>query len=760
MLSRLKIRNKLLLILLGLIIPALFLTDILWINSMRPLLRQNIIRSQQRLTQSALVQISDFVNQKVQKLQLISADLALLSKDEKTASYQMKTLMEQDDSILETSFIDQDGNELIKLTPDKTYPKNELGNIADSQKFTTVTYRYGLEYIGQVYFQSEQPIVTIAIPVRFPVSSTGLEQIYALEPKLKDQDKNGVLGVLSAEVSLSKLFNAVADLKTGQDEYIYIIDEKNRIIAHPNLQLISKNAGDLKADIIKSHQEIDEKFIKEQGSHPAELFTTNEGSSEQKVKVLATHQHIPSLFWAVVVEQPVDQAFAALTQVERFAIFLFIAGVVAAILISLYSSNSFTHPIKLLQEGAEILGRGQLDYQLKISTGDEIEKLSQSFNNMAANLKAAFSKLQQDKNIISSERNKLAVVLSGISDAVVAVDLQRKVILFNRAAEVLTGYKEEEIMGQEIDQMIRVFDKEGEINFATYCPINHDHHNRYEGVVFTKEGLKMLGKGNKEVYVNLLSGHISEGGDINLGCIITMNDVSKEKELERMKLDFVTMAVHELRTPLTNIKNYLSVLRNSVKDLLNPNQQKLLTRVDISSQELGGLVENLLSVSNIERSLITLHLESVEWPALVKQIVDLFNEIAKEKGINLQFIEPFSPIPNVMADKLRIPEVLSNLISNALNFTQKGGEVTVWISRENNLVTTHIKDTGMGIPKDALPHLFTKFFRITGPLQAGSKGTGLGLYIAKSIIDMHKGKIWVESEEGKGSTFSFSLNTV
>lgn len=224
-----------------------------------------------------------------------------------------------------------------------------------------------------------------------------------------------------------------------------------------------------------------------------------------------------------------------------------------------------------------------------------------------------------------------------------------------------------------------------------------------------------------------------------------------------MKLDFVAMAVHELRTPLTNIKNYLSALRNSVSDLLNPTQQKLLTRVDISSQQLGGLVENLLSVSNIEKSLITLHLESVEWSVLVKQVIDLFDEIAQEKGINLEFTDSLTSIPNVLVDRLRIPEVLSNLLSNALNFTPSGGKVSVWISREDNMVTTHIKDSGAGIAKDALPHLFTKFFRITGYLRAGSKGTGLGLYIAKSIMDMHKGKIRVESEEGRGSTFSFSL---
>ena len=124
------------------------------------------------------------------------------------------------------------------------------------------------------------------------------------------------------------------------------------------------------------------------------------------------------------------------------------------------------------------------------------------------------------------------------------------------------------------------------------------------------------------------------------------------------------------------------------------------------------------------------------------------------------FQPPAQVIPPVMADRLRITEVVTNLVANAINYTQPGGKINVTIERQGNEIITSVKDTGVGIPKEALPKLFTKFFRVTGKLTQGSKGTGLGLYISKAIVEMHKGRIWVDSEPGRGTTFSFSLPIV
>lgn len=354
---------------------------------------------------------------------------------------------------------------------------------------------------------------------------------------------------------------------------------------------------------------------------------------------------------------------------------------------------------------------------------------------------------------LSAERNKLSLILSGIVDCIIAVDMDKRIILFNKAAENLTGYKITEVLGKPLEEIIKVFDNVTELSSEIYCPIRSDN---FEGIIYKKEGLKLFTLNGKQTYINLLAGQIKEGTDVNLGCILTFHDVSEEKQLDEMKLDFVSMAAHELRTPLTSIKGYMYVLLRDYKDVLNEKQLTILSRIGIASQRLASLVENLLNVTRIEKKQITLIMQPTDW---VKNIEDVILEIidqAKDKKIQLNFIKPDQLIL-VQADKSRINEVLMNLLANAINYTPSEGKITIWVEKVGQEVITHIQDTGEGIPKEALPHLFTKFFRVSGVLEQGSKGTGLGLYITKSIVQLHKGRIWVQSTLGKGSTFSFSL---
>ena len=434
---------------------------------------------------------------------------------------------------------------------------------------------------------------------------------------------------------------------------------------------------------------------------------------------------------------------------------------------------------KQIAEPIEKLGNS-----LNITSGDEIEELGNTFNSMARNLQEAFKKLEDqkiksnkteklllrrdldirqindelelEKDAISSERNKLSVILSGITDAVIAVNLNRSILTFNASAERLTGFRAPDVIGKPIDRIIKVFDQDKESEPTQYCPIRTDG---FEGVVFSKTDLKVIGN-EKQSFVNLIAGQIKEGKHINLGCILTLHDVTKEKQLEEMKLDFVSMAAHELRTPLTSIRGYLSVFMKENEAKFTSEQNEFLHHINIAAQQLMALIENLLSVSRIERVAFAVSMQPIDWADNVRQTINEFTERAKEKKIDLKFIEPQQKIAYVKADRLRINEVLSNLLSNATFYTQEGGNITVSLEQKGKEVVTHIKDNGEGISGNALPHLFTKFFRATGRLSQGSKGTGLGLYISKAIVEMHGGKIWVESEAGKGSIFSFSLPIV
>ncbi|MDD2822902.1 MAG: ATP-binding protein [Candidatus Daviesbacteria bacterium] len=360
-----------------------------------------------------------------------------------------------------------------------------------------------------------------------------------------------------------------------------------------------------------------------------------------------------------------------------------------------------------------------------------------------------------EKAELCDTSNKLALILSAISDPVIALDSNGKIILFNPAAEKLTGATFQEVQNQSITQILKLYQDNIEIPLTQFITTDKTS----DVPTFKKDEVKFMSFKNKQGVVNLISNQIKGGDKADLGCIITLHDITELKSFEAMKLDFVSMAAHELRTPLTSIKGYLSVFMSENKGKFTDDQNTFLTRISISTEQLLDLVENLLNVSKIERGIFNVSTVSTDWVEIVKQTFDQFAERAKEKNLEYTLIKPTSPIPKLMLDKLRIVEVISNLLSNAIAYTPPGGKIKVSIklSPDKDSVITSVADTGEGIPKEAIPHLFTKFFRVSGKLEQGSKGTGLGLYISKEITLMHHGKIWVDSEAGKGSTFSFSL---
>ena len=479
------------------------------------------------------------------------------------------------------------------------------------------------------------------------------------------------------------------------------------------------------------------------------------------------------------------------TLYSLFIIFVF--TIILALSLSIYLSEQIVKPIKIIQKGADIIGSGNLSYKLDIQSGDEVEKVAESFNSMAKKLEEAFQstqekvrqlegqknrldlsarlllrrdldlreineELEREKWSITAEKNKLGLILSGIADGVIALDLERKIIIFSQGTEKLTGIRAKDVLGKHIDKVIKIFRPlDQQVDVSEFCPIKNGGLASDE-VLFQEQHLSIkVSTNNKEFYANVMSATIKESKIISLGCILTFHDVTYEHELEQMKVDFVSMAAHELRTPLTSITGYLYFLQEELTPTLTPEQKTYLERVVISSKQLQTLIDNLLDVSKIEKGSLTLEIKKECWEDLLTEVVTNFKDYAAQKEIKLALNLPKQKLPYVLVDKFRISEVLANLLSNAVNFTSRGGKVSIKAGYKKGEVITEIEDTGTGIPEEALPKLFTKFYRVSGILSEGSKGTGLGLFISKAVVELHKGKIWVKSEFGKGSTFSFSL---
>ncbi|OGE33698.1 hypothetical protein A3C59_01035 [Candidatus Daviesbacteria bacterium RIFCSPHIGHO2_02_FULL_36_13] len=424
-------------------------------------------------------------------------------------------------------------------------------------------------------------------------------------------------------------------------------------------------------------------------------------------------------------------------------IFLMGISIFSAVLLSIILV-SFLNPLQKLIQNSENISQGNFSQRIDIRSGDEFEELGNALSQMGEKISKIHSETEKQKDSAVSENSRLNQVLSSIVDGIIALDFNKNIILSNKSAQQLSGYTDKELQGQPIDKLMHFFVETEEILPKSYCQLN-----------FNKSA-KLVGKDGRGTKVNITTSQIGEAVQTNLSYILILHDLSKEEELERMKFDFVSMASHELKTPLTSIVGYLSVFVNENKDKLPKEEWELVNRSLIAAQQLFTLVQNLLNVNKIEREQITITPQSLDFlPILSKCVEDLKNQ-ATLKNISLILNKP-NNLPQVLADPIRVSEVVTNLVANAINYTNPGGKVNISVAISPSEVTTSVSDTGVGIPKEAMPHLFTKFFRVSNTMQQASKGTGLGLYIAKSIIEKHNGKIWVESVEGKGSIFYFTL---
>jgi len=402
-------------------------------------------------------------------------------------------------------------------------------------------------------------------------------------------------------------------------------------------------------------------------------------------------------------------------------------------------------PLQEVINSTHIFSDGNLNHRIDIRTGDEFESVGNSFNLMAEKISKTIQTYEKEKDIAVSQKSKFEEILSSVIDGIIALDFNKNVLFLNKASKEITGYTEAECYGKSIAQLIHLFSNNDEIFAKTYCQ---------EGF---NQSVNVVGKGGKQTKVSIMTAQVGTSIQTNLSCILILHDLSKEEELEQMKLDFVSMASHELKTPLTSIIGYLSVTLDEIKDKLPGENLELLRKAFIAAQQLQTLITNLLNVNKIERDQLSVSPEPVEYfPILSKATEDLRAQ-ANQKNIILTLIPQNQPLPKVLADQIRLGEVVGNLIANAINYTNPGGKVEISTQVSPTEITTTVSDTGIGIPQEAIPHLFNKFFRVSNTGQKANKGTGLGLYITKSIIEKLHGKIWVESEAGKGSKFSFTL---
>ncbi len=364
-------------------------------------------------------------------------------------------------------------------------------------------------------------------------------------------------------------------------------------------------------------------------------------------------------------------------------------------------------------------------------------------------------KIEDLADELSRRKKQDEAILRSISDGVFAVDKNLKIVLFNKAAEKLTERKSEEALGKTCREIFRFKNQKGEVicNKTATCLAQKCFRTEK---AFSQSPLITTHPDGSEAILSETTSPVKNQQGVITGAVSVLKDVSARTKLEEMKVDFVSLVSHQLRTPISAVKGYLSSLIEGRTGDLSDEQNLYLKRAYTSNERQLEIIESLLNISQVEKGKIKITPTEFSIIELAKEAATAFTKKVREKGLYLEILEPKVKLPKITADREKIREVLENLLSNALKFTPQGSIIVSFEQSKTEIVTT-ITDTGLGIPANKMAKLFTKFYRVGQSPTAESEGTGLGLYIAKSLVELHQGKIWVESEVGKGSAFYFSL---
>jgi PAS domain S-box-containing protein len=347
------------------------------------------------------------------------------------------------------------------------------------------------------------------------------------------------------------------------------------------------------------------------------------------------------------------------------------------------------------------------------------------------------------------EASKIRAILEGIADGVMVADARGSVILLNAAAEEILGMSREEIAGRPIHELSGLYGAEGDTWLALI---------KEWAQALPAKGEPTFFESQFETEEKVVSVHMAPVlmGDEFLGMVSVFRDITREVAVDRMKSELISVVSHQLRTPMTSVKGYTDLLYLETVGKINEAQRRFLSIIKSNADRLALLANDLLDISRIETGRMRLNVEFIHISAIIDEIAASLRGQIEEKGLSLKLDIPESLSP-IYGDRDRVTQILINLIDNARHYTPAGGQITVSAQVRGDFLQVSVADTGIGIAPEDQKKIFDRFYRADHSLVQEVAGTGLGLSIAKSFVEMHGGEIWVESEPGQGSTFSFTL---
>ncbi len=439
-----------------------------------------------------------------------------------------------------------------------------------------------------------------------------------------------------------------------------------------------------------------------------------------------------------------------------------------------FVSKHNVRPLETLAMIAQKIGSGDLSQSAPVTSKDEIGELTTIFNQMTHSLKARDQQIKErtdqleilnrkltNLNLtleervkartkelegvirqVNNEKRKTERIIHDIADGIIVIDVNERIILINPAARKM-------LLGS-----IDASDAK-DLSLFSHIPHLQEIFLNPSEVAMREIEVHDPGRASSQV-ITAVSAPLKDHWGHLSGKVAVLHDITALKEVDRLKSEFVSQVSHDLRTPLTVIKGYIDNLQDGIGGDLTERQKNYLDRMSKNAGRLVRLISDLLDVSRMESAKLELNLTMLSLQGLIEEVVNAIRPITVEKKLKV-ILNKFEENSLLQGDRDKLEQVITNLLDNAIKFTPPGGQITITLQKEQQVLKTTIKDTGIGIPPEEQPRIFERFFQVERASSTHEIGSGLGMFIAKNLIDLHGGQIRVTSEVGKGSEFSFTL---
>ncbi|MBC7467951.1 MAG: HAMP domain-containing protein [Ramlibacter sp.] len=739
--------------------------------------KQALLALQQEKADSAASRIETYVQEIERQLSWVRMpQLGTQTPEQKRIEY--LKLLRVVPAITDAAMLDASGKEQLRVS--RLGMDVAASGVDYSKDPRFLESKAGKTHFSPVYFRNgSEPYMTIAVG-------------------------SGGGAVTLAEVNLKFIWDVISRIRIGKEGLAYVVDSRGHLIAHPDISYVLQ-----KQDLSGLPQVRAARGIDENGGEQVSIARSSQGK-----EVLTAYVRIAPLGWTVLVEQPLAEAFAPLYASLQRTGWLLVAGLALAVVASLYVARRMVHPIQAIQRGAVQLAAGKLDEPIVVSTGDELQALAGQFNHMASQLKESYAGLErkveertQELSASLEQQTATAEILKVISGS--PTDDQPVFQAIVESAERLFPGGRAALRIRSGEQLLlRAEGSASPEDAATTSdgsmPINADP--TIEAAVrqctlrqlADSAGVHPAGGSNEALpggqpraicaaplvhdgycigviaITSKAPGAMSELPDKqkqllqafadqaviairNVRLFSELQDKSVQLEVANQhKSEFLANMSHELRTPLNAIIGFSEVLGDEMFGEVNAKQAEYLEDIHSSGKHLLALINDILDLSKIEAGKMDLELSPLDMEAALADAMTLLRDRAARNSVALALQCPV-PIGTWITDVRKFKQIMVNLLSNAVKFTPSGGRVTVRAERFAGEVRISVSDTGIGIKPEDHELVFEAFRQATGDHLKKSEGTGLGLALTRRFVELHGGRLTLQSEPGRGSTFAFNL---